>query len=266
MINLTLFKKEWKSNKSLLFIILAVLTIYGVMVIALYNPEVGDSLRAMSAVIPQIFAAFGMADVGTTLLEFISGYLYGFLFIVFPCVFFILLSNRLIARYVENGSMVYLLSGPHKRWKIALTQAVFLVCCLLLLVGYLVLLILTASHIMFPSELETIPFLAVNAGLLGLLLFFGGSCFLFSCWFSESRLALGAGAAVTVYSVLIHMISQMGTTFQSLRRLTPITLFDADGLAALKGSAFFSCAVLYLAGILFLLLGILRFEKKDLSI
>ena len=119
MINTTLLKKEFKSNYILLLIFLAVLSMYSCMIIAMFDPKLGDSLRAMAESMPQLFSAFGMADVGTTLLESIIGYLYGILFTAFPGVFIILLSNRLIARYVDNGSMAYLLSVPHKRSKLA---------------------------------------------------------------------------------------------------------------------------------------------------
>ena len=147
------------------------------------RPKLGDSLRAMAESMPQLFSAFGMADVGTTLLESIIGYLYGILFTAFPGVFIILLSNRLIARYVDNGSMAYLLSVPHKRSKLAGTQAFFMVACLLAMAVYVTLLILIVSEALFPGELEKAAFLRVNVGLFGLFLFFGGICFFFSCLF-----------------------------------------------------------------------------------
>ena len=79
MINTTLLKKEFKSNYILLLIFLAVLSMYSCMIIAMFDPKLGDSLRAMAESMPQLFSAFGMADVGTTLLESIIGYLYGIL-------------------------------------------------------------------------------------------------------------------------------------------------------------------------------------------
>ena len=99
--NITLLKKEIKSNWLLLTIFLAVLTMYGVMVTMMYEPELGESLKMMAESMPEIFAAFGMAEVGETLLEFLSGYLYGMLFVAFPGVFIIILTNRLCAKYVE---------------------------------------------------------------------------------------------------------------------------------------------------------------------
>ena len=82
--NATLFKKEIKSNWLLLVIFLAVLSVYGSMITMMYNPEMGDSLKMMADSMPDLFAAFGMADVGQTLLDFVSGYLYGMLYVAFP--------------------------------------------------------------------------------------------------------------------------------------------------------------------------------------
>lgn len=264
--NLILLKKECKSNLALLVIFLCVLSIYSVMVIALFDPEMSAGLRAMTTAMPQLFSAFGMGDIGTTLLDFISGYLYGMLFIVFPGVFLIILTNRLITRYIDHGSLVYLLASPNKRRRIAITQAGFMVFNLIIMVMYLTIILLAASGVMFPKELQTAPFLRVNAGLLGLLVFFGGICFFISCLFNESRYALGINTAIIVYSVLLQMIANMGDTFHMLRYLTPVTLFDADGLAGAKGSAFILTAILYLTGILFINAGILYFERKDLPI
>ena len=154
MINKTLFKKEIKSNYILFLIFAAVLTMYGSMIVAMFDPKMGDSLRAMAQSMPQIFAAFGMTNVGTTLLEFITTYLYGMLYVVFPSVFIIILSGKLVVKYVDNGSMAYLLAVPEKRRKTVVTQAVFLLSCLVALVLYITVLILIMSHLMFPGELE----------------------------------------------------------------------------------------------------------------
>ena len=180
--NFTLFKKESKSNWLLLVIFLGVLSVYGSMITMMFDPKMGDSLKAMADSMPDLFAAFGMLNVGTTLLEFISGYLYGVLFIAFPGVFIIILTNRLAARYVDNGSMAYLLAAPVKRRRIMLTQAVFLLLCLLVMVGFVTGLILAFGEMLFPGELDIPAFLRLNAGLLGLLIFFGGACFCASCF------------------------------------------------------------------------------------
>lgn len=264
--NGTLFKKEIKSNWLLLVIFLGVLSMYAVMITMMFDPKLGDSLRMMSDSMPQLFEAFGMANVGTTLLEFISGYLYGMLLVAFPGVFVIILSNRLVAKYVDNGSMAYLLAVPEKRRKIVLTQCIFLLTTLVIMVVYIVALILIIGEALFPGELDIPAFLRVNVGLLGLLIFFGGACFCGSCFCNESKHSSAIGTTVVVYSILLQMISQVGDKFENIKYATPLTLFDVTGLGAGDSNAMGMCIILYVVGILLAIIGILRFSKRDLPL
>lgn len=264
--NVTLFKKEVKSNGMLLVIFLGVLTVYSVMITMMFDPKLGDSLRMMADSMPQMFAAFGMAGVGTTLLEFVTGYLYGILLTAFPGVYIIILANRLVARYVDNGSMAYLLAVPEKRRKIVFTQCLFLLATLVVMVVYVAALILTFGEVLYPGEMDVAGFLRVNVGLLGLLVFFGGAAFCASCFCNESKNSSAVSTAVVVYSLLVQMLSRVGDKFESVKYATPMTLFDVDGLSAGDGEAWMLCVVLYIAGIVLFGTGIVRFSKRDLPL
>ena len=241
--NITLLKKEIKSNWLQLIIFLAVLTMYGVMVTMMYEPELGESLKMMAESMPEIFAAFGMAEVGETLLEFLSGYLYGMLFVAFPGVFIIILTNRLCAKYVDNGSMAYLLAGPGKRREIMRTQAIFMVGCLVLMVLYVFGLLAVTSEILFPGELDMAGFFYVNVGLLGILLFFGGAGFFVSCLSNESRHAVGFTSAVVVYTILVQMISQVGACHDILMANNVMGIENLGGdLDKVTNQRFLFCA------------------------
>lgn len=264
--NTTLLRKEIKTNWILLVIFLGVVSVYGVMITMMFDPELSDSLRMMSESMPQLFAAFGMADVGTTLLEFVTGYLYGILLIAFPGVYIIILANRLVAKYVDNGSMAYLLAVPQKRRKIILTQGIYLLLSLVILVVYVTVLIIVVGEILFQGELDIPGFLRVNVGLLGLLIFFGGACFCASCFCNESKNSSAVGTAVVVYTLLLQMVSQVGEKFENIKYATPVTLFDVEGLSAGESGALAMCAILYAAGFLLMAIGILRFSKRDLPL
>jgi len=266
MINGTLFRREIKANGILFIIFLGIITMYSVMIVMMFEPEMGDSLRAMAESMPEIFAAFGMADVGTTLLEFISGYLYGMVLTIFPAVFILVLANRLVARYVSDGSMAYLLAAPVKRRSIVISQAVFLIAALLLMALYVVGMICAASAVLFPGELEVAEFIKVNAGVFGLWIFIGGICFLVSCIFNDSRRVAGINAGIVIYSYLIQMVSQVGDRFEGLKYITPFTLFNAKDLASGKTGAWVACAVLYGAGLIFIFSGIRIFNRRNLPL
>lgn len=264
--NVILFKRELKANYKLILIFIGVLSLYGSMIVTMFDPALGESLAMMTQSMPEVFAAFGMLEVGTTLLTFLVNYLYGFLLVIFPSVFIILLSNRLMARYINQGSMAYLLATPNKRRKIALTQAIFLIISVFCLIVYVTVLCIGVSQAMFPGELEIKKFVLVNVGLFGLHIFISGLCFCSSSVFSDTKLSNGIGAGCVIAFVLIQMISQVGEKFETLKYLTPLTLFQTDELIAGKSQAVLAFLVLYIMGIVLFGVGITIFCKRDLSI
>ena len=135
MINNTLFKRELKSNYKTMLIFIALISMYSSVIVLMFDPKLGESLSIMAESMLEIFAAFGMMNAGATLIEFVANYLYGFILIVVPTICIIILGNKLIARYVDKGSMAYLLATPNKRKNIVTTQAVFMAFAILVLVG-----------------------------------------------------------------------------------------------------------------------------------
>lgn len=261
-----LFCRELKKSWKLLALICAVLTLYMAMITSMFDPALGESLNTMMESMPQVFAAFGMSTPGTTLLDFLVNYLYGFLLVVFPMLFILILSNRLVARYTDRGSMAWLLASPHKRRELAVNQAVVLMAETLALTGYVTLCEIALSAALFPGELDLPAFLRVNLGLYGLILFLGGLSFCCSCLFGESRRAVGVSAGCCVAFVLVQMVSQVGEKYESLRYATPLTLFDPEGLAAGDGQALACLAVLCLTGAALFAAGIAGFCRKDISV
>lgn len=261
-----LFWKEMKSNLFLFVIFVGVLLMYAATIIYMFDPQMADSLRQMTESMPELFAAFGMATVGENLLEFVSNYLYGMIFLAFPAVYLVILAKRLIAGYVDNGSMAYLLATPKKRVQIALTQvSVMLVTCVLVVAVVASVMAILAEG-MFPGELDMEGFLRVNVGWLGVLVFFGGICFLCSCIFNQSRYAAGCSAAAVVYAILLQMLSQVGDSLEKLRYLTPLTLFDIEGLTSGTKEAWMGCVTFYVVGLACMAAGVIYFDKKNLPL
>lgn len=264
--NMTLFKRELKANYKIIIIFMAVITLYSSMIVMMFDPKLGESLKIMEKSMPQLFSAFGMNNSATTLIRFIANYLYGFILIAFPLIFIILLSNRLIARYVDRGSMAYLLATPNKRKKIVTTQAIFMIMSVLFLVIYATTICIVVSQMMFSGELHIKNFILMNIGLYGLLFFLGGICFLSSCAISDARLSSGVGGGICVLFLLIQMLSGVGEKFEKLKYVTPLTLFQVDKLAVGDSKAIQLIIVLYAIGLILYIIGISIFNKRDLSL
>ena len=264
--NLTLYKRELRGSVRLLVIFGAVMTMYVAIIMTMYEPEMMALLDSYAQAMPELMAAVGMTAGATDLLGFMISYLYGFILLVFPMVFSILRGNALVARYVDQGSMVYLTAAPVGRGTIALTQAGVLISGNLLLLGYTTALELGVARGSFPGELPVGELLAVNAGLLCLHLFIGGICFFFSCLFSDTRYSLALGAGIPALMYVLQMLANAGEAAEKVRYFTFFTLYDPTGLAAGEAGAVAGSLVLLLGAAALYAGGVTAFCKKDLHI
>lgn len=262
----SLYLKELKGSLPATLVIVCVLAMYTAMIVSMFDPELGASLEMMRESMPELFAAFGMAEQGTTLMDFVLNYLYGFLFVAFPLVLVLLLVNRLVVRHMETGTLSCLLATPHARLSIVLTQALALVTALVATLACMHVLELACAETMFPGELDAGELLAVNAGLLALWLFFAGLCFLSAVSFNRTGAALWVGGGICIASILVQMVSQVGDAFESLGRATPLALFDAGGIAASSGDAVAGACALAGCGIACLALAAAVFCRRDFNV
>lgn len=266
MINKTLFAREWKANYKLLLIFLAVLTMYISIIVSMFNPKLGSALEEFTKAMPEMMALFGMAGMTTTLVGFLSNYLYGMLLIAFPMVFLILLSLRLVVKYVDRGAMSYLLSGGSSRSCLIWTQMTVMLTNLLALDGYCILLGIVCSAWMFPGKLDVRAYLSLNLGLFCLHIFLAGYCFMISCMCNESRKAALAGAGIPVLFLLLQMLSNMEGAAEWLRYLTLFSLFQQEKLIETEMTGYLLAIGLFVIGAVCFWVGKRSFERRDLPL
>lgn len=261
-----LLKKEWRSNSKVLLLFLGIITLYAGIITAMYAPELGAGINELAKSMPQFFAVFGMENPGTTLLDFLNNYLYGFILILIPFIYIILMCYKLVAQYIDKGSMAYLLNTHYSRMQIILTQGIVLLSGLFVLVFYATGLILVISNLMFKGEMETTKFLLINLGLLLLEIFLSSLCFLFACLFNELKFSIGLGAGFGMAFFLIKMLSQVSDDIEFLKYLTPFTLFQPESIMEYEVESLVCFGVLLISAILFFAIAIDRFQKRDLSL
>lgn len=264
--SLPLLKIEIKSNYKILILFIGLITLYSSIITAMYDPELGAGMNALAESMPDLFAAFGMQNPGTTMLDFLINYLYGFILIVIPFIFSMIMCYKLVAKYVDKGSMAYLLNTNYSRSKIIFTQAMLLVIGITILIVYAVVLILVCSHIMFEGELDIKKFLVLNLGLWVLQIFLASFCFLFACLFNEIRYSIGIGAGLGLLFVLIQMLSQVNEDIEFLKYATPLTLFQPESIIQYETMAFICIGILAVLSIVCFLLAHLGFVKRDLPL
>lgn len=264
--NLTLYKKELRGSWKSLVLFGAILTMYIVMIVDMFDPELADALKQFEEMMPQLMSAVGMVGATDTLAGFMVTYLYGFLLLVVPMVYAILRGNALVARYVDSGSMAALLAAPVPRGRVVRTQLGALYTGQLLLVGYCTAVEAASAALLFPGELPPDQLLRMNAGLLALQWFLGSVCFFFSCLCSDTRGSVALGAGVPTLMYLVQMLANMGGKLEPLRYATVFTLYDPTALAAGQAAGWRGAGILLAGALVLNLAAGAVFCRKDLPL
>ncbi len=264
--NLSLLKEDLRGSWKLFVIFLVVLSMYIGVIIIMYDPSMSSALTVMVESMPEMMAAFGMGAVTTTLAGFLANYLYGFLLLIFPMVFMVMLAGRLISSHVDRGSMAWLLASPNSRQKVIATQAFAQIISLLVMIVLSTALAVGLCVTMFPGELEVMPYLRLNLGLFCLQFAISGICFAASCVFNENKNAVMVGAGIPVVFFLIQMLVNMGGKLADLKYVTIFTLFQPNGLLAGTGEAYAGICVLVLVGAALYIAGMIVFRKRNLPL
>lgn len=266
MIIKPLIKKEFKSNLKILCLFLVIISLYSSIIVAMYDPKLGKSLQMMAESMPELFAAFGMMNPGLTLLDFIVNYLYGFILIFFPLLFIVIMCYRLMAQYIDKGSLSYLLTCGYSRKKVFMTQYLTLLLNVILLITYTTVFIIFCSFIMFDENIDLTQFIILNCGLLILHIFFSSLCFLSACLFNEMKYSIGIGGGLSLLFILIQMLSQVSEKIEILKYLTPLTLFHAEGIISHQTSSYIQMIVLFGIAVVLCLIAYKLFQKRNLPL
>ena len=266
MFSLPLYKQGVRSHYKILILFLLILSMYFSVIVTMFDPALGQLLNQMVESMPQVMGMFGMHHAGTTLIGFLVNYLYGFLMLIFPLLYAVIASNRLVARHVDRGSMAYLLASPNSRLRVVMTQMIVLLSGLTFLIVFCTVVGIVCSELWFPDELDIGRFILVNAGVYCLHLAISGLCFLASCVSNESKYAVAVGAGFPLFFYLVQMLANMGGKLEKLKYATFFTLFDPAVLATGDAGAMIGCVFLAATGILLYTAGCIIFCKRDLPL
>jgi ABC-2 type transport system permease protein len=265
--SLAILRHSIKSNWALFLTILALLIMYMSVIITMYDPGSLDAMAQLLDVMPkQLVASMGFDKVGSSLTGFLAGYYYGFIIILFPMIYCIVLSNRLIARFVDRGSMAYMLASPVNRTKVATTQAVYFVVSMSLMLFLNACFGLMISATSFPGLLDVGKFILLNAVALAMFLALAGIGFFFSCLFDDTKLSTTFGSGLPLLFFVVNMLANVDSSIGWLKNFTLFSLFNTNDIMA--GSSFVPVA----AGILIVVAaagfigGIVSFSRRNLAL
>jgi len=265
MFSLPLFKREMKASNKLLIIFLYILTIYILSIVYMFNPNSTNAFDDIIKTMPGLMKAFGFVTSGNSLIGFIATDLYGMLVLMVPMVFSIILGNKLVAGYVDRGSMANFLATPNKRVKLVLTQALCMWVSIGLLIAYVTVAIIISSVLMHPGMLDVGKLVLINVDIYFLHFAIGGICFLASCISNDTKRSFTIGAGIPIVFFLVQMLANLGGRLENLKYFTIFTLFNANDVIAGK-NVIYPIIALLVMGIALYGIGIYIFSKRDLSV
>jgi len=265
--NRTLLKETFRSNFIVMLVVALVVLMYTSIIITMYDPESTDSFRIIMEMMPEgLLNAMGFGVIAANLTSFIANYLYGFIYIMFPMIYIIIVANNLIAKHVDRGSMAYLLSTPNSRIKIAGTQGFFMLASLTTIMILETVTGIIISEAVFKGLLEIDKYIALNVITLFVLYVVSGIGFFFSCISNHTKHSLAFGAGIPIGFFVIKMLSGAAPDLEGLRYFTIYSFIDIDAILTQDHYVMTASLILLAVTAVLYSTGIFLFNKRSLII
>lgn len=233
-----------------------------------FFPSMEDSTEQMQEYmdnLPDAFKGIFGADVDiSTFNGYLSIELFGFFFPFMMLAFTVSYGAGLISQEEDTGSLDVLLATPLPRWRVivekALALAVFTVVqSLAALVG-----ILVGGLLLNIDGLEVGTLIEGLVGMTLLALFFGMLALGITGIKGDRGTALGITLAVAAISYLLFGLADVANIPDVLLHLSPWYYYNGPGILN-EGLQAGDIAFLSIPALVFLMVGILAFQRRDLG-
>lgn len=198
--------------------------------------------------------------------------------LLLPMVYVIMVANGLLAGQVDSGSMAYVLSTPIKRRTVTVTQMAYLMISLFCMFA-LVTVTSVISIWIVGGDAFAINFaeiLLLNLGAFLTMFAFSGFCFMCSALFNRTKHSLSIGGGISIFMLVCTILGLFGSSVvPSAMRIDAMNVFNYvsiitlfDSVSILNGTIDFlwKFAILAGIGIVTFIIGVFRFDKKDLPL
>ena len=198
--------------------------------------------------------------------------------LLLPMVFVIMAANGLLAGQVDSGSMAYVLSTPTKRRTVTATQLAFLITSLFAMFALLTIVSVISVWIVGGNDfaINYQQILLFNLGAFLTMFAIAGFCFMCSAIFNRTKHSLSIGGGLTIFSLVCTILGLFGSevvpsamrisAMNFFNYLSIITLFDTVAIMANDLSYLWKFGTLLEFGIICIIIGKFRFDKKDLPL
>lgn len=255
-------RKHW----ILLLIFFGVLTMYTAVMISIYDPDDIAGIMKIAEMMPEgLIQAMGFSNLLTGLTSYLASWLYGMLMLAFPMVYSILLGHKLISKLVDNSSFAYLLTTPHSRVKIILTQGLYALSSMMVLFILVFLVGIGTSEAFFPGQIDVYQYFRLNLTTMLVNMVILMIVFLFSSIFNDAKYSVLFGSGVPIMFLLFNMLANASSKADILSKLTPYGYYDP--IEVVNGTSTLGVNLIFLLiTVLLLILSIGIFNRKRLPL
>jgi ABC-2 type transport system permease protein len=206
----------------------------------------------------ELLDAFGIKDLGDA-----ENYLHSQVFLLAPLAlafFPILTSAGAIAGAEERGTIDVLLGNPIPRWQLVVGS--FAATTLSLLLALAITGLLTwGTAVLMDVDLSLESTAEAVLNMWPVCLFFGGLAMLCSAFFHRRSLAVAA-AAFLLFAM--YLVDTVGRASEDLEDLRPASVFYYYGSAIEEGIDWAHFGGVTLVALVFVLLAVLAFQRRDI--
>ena len=229
---------------------------------------------AMTAVSAILLAQFSALEMTQNLLFVIF---YSIMVTLFPAIYSLISSNKLMAGQVDSGSMAYVLSTPTGRKKVVFTQMMFAIVstCLMFVVNSaihsavnasdpLAIAVATGGSVAVAGNLTTKMIILTNLSACAACIAVSGVCFMFSGIFNRTKYSIGFSG------VLVGILGMFGTlgveSLGNFKYATLFSLYDYKSILLGTDDWIIKTVIAFVIGLAGYVIGGVRFCKKDLPL
>lgn len=251
MFSLTIFIKALKSNLFLWAVVTVATTLF-------FNATIFavDNLTLSSIAPPG-----ELADI----LSLLNQTFFSMIGVLLPLIYIVVVSNRLIAKEVDQGSLAFVLTTQVSRETLIFTRGFFL---FLSISAMMLILSLTGSATFqtLSMNVDLEVYGQIMLGLYALELSFAGINFITSSFFNKTSLSIGFGAGISLGMFLLSTLSSLTSDLEPLRQFTLNQFYQVNAIISGDANSLLNFFILVSVYLCLSLFGFQIFRKKNLPL
>ncbi|MDF2667996.1 MAG: putative transporter permease [Paenibacillus sp.] len=242
------------------------------LLMAMIYPSMKETIADkmdMVADMPEGFrAAFGV-DQGMSIqsvTDLLSMQYYSMIFLILMTLFTLSLAGRMLAHFIEQGSMAYLLSVPWSRAKVVITVIAVIVTGLFLVVASNLVFSYVGAYMTGETIENGAAFIRLH--LLGFLLFMaiGGYSLLFAALTGDERKTVAFAGGLTLLFYVLDLAGKLSSGLSGKRPASVFYWFQPSEILAGSGSAAAATGVFIGMAVIGFCGAVIVFKRKSLML